>query len=160
PGGNAIVSFFLRRDLPFEKLNTNKGTGIGTFGIRDAKIIVPGDPHRSLLLYRMSKLGYARMPYIGSQVVDSRGVTLIEDWTRSLAPDPAVASSPPASESKESQQLSQLKSATTTPDEREQSLHACLQSTESALALACEIHRRTIPMETAKAAASLGTAWP
>ena len=23
PGGNAIVSFFLRRDLPFDKLNTN-----------------------------------------------------------------------------------------------------------------------------------------
>src|SRR5205807_1969937 len=64
PGGNAIISFFLRRDLPFDKLNINKGTGIGTFGIRDARIIAPGDPHRSLLLYRMSKLGYARMPYI------------------------------------------------------------------------------------------------
>ncbi len=72
PGGNAIVSFFLRRDLPFDKLNTNKGTGIGTFGIKDAKIIVPGDPYRSVLMYRMSKLGYARMPYIGSQIVDSQ----------------------------------------------------------------------------------------
>src|SRR5437870_4869676 len=77
PGGNAIVSFYLRRDLPFEKLNTNKGTGIGTFGMRDAKIIAPGDPYRSVLMYRFSKLGYARMPYIGSQVVDSKGVALI-----------------------------------------------------------------------------------
>src|SRR5204862_5666629 len=84
PGGNAIVSFFLRRELPFDKLNTNKGTGIGTFGIREARIIAPGDPYRSLLLYRMSKLGYARMPYIGSQVVDSAGVALVEDWIRSL----------------------------------------------------------------------------
>jgi putative heme-binding domain-containing protein len=84
PGGNAIVSFYLRRDLPFAKLNTNKGTGIGTFGIRSAKIIAPGDPYRSLLLYRMCKLGYGRMPYIGSGSVDSRGVALIEEWIRSL----------------------------------------------------------------------------
>ncbi len=84
PGGNAIVSFFLRRDLPFDKLNTNKGTGIGTFGLTDARIIAPGDPYRSILLYRMAKLGYARMPYIGSQVVDSRSVVLIDDWIRSL----------------------------------------------------------------------------
>ena len=95
PGGNAIVSFFLRRDLPFDKLNTNKGTGIGTFGIHDAKIIAPGDPYRSLLLYRMSKLGYARMPYIGSQVADSEAVTLIAEWIRSLASDPAAPVSSP-----------------------------------------------------------------
>ncbi|MEX2027371.1 MAG: PQQ-dependent sugar dehydrogenase, partial [Pirellulaceae bacterium] len=66
PGGNAIVSFYLRRDMPFDKLNTNKGTGIGTFGMPDARIIAAGDPYRSVLMYRMSKLGYARMPYIGS----------------------------------------------------------------------------------------------
>ena len=32
----------------------------------------------------MSKLGYARMPYIGSRVVDSAGVALIEEWIASL----------------------------------------------------------------------------
>lgn len=90
PGGNAIVSFYLRRDLPFDKLNTNKGTGIGTFGLRDAKIIVPGDPLRSVLMYRMSKLGYARMPYIGSRVVDGYGVELVHDWIKSLPPAPGA----------------------------------------------------------------------
>src|SRR5215475_12897750 len=95
PGGNAIVSFFLRRDLPFDKLNTNKGTGIGTFGMNNAKIIVPGDPYRSVLMYRMSKLGYARMPYIGSRVVDREGVALIEDWIASLPHEAASNSSPP-----------------------------------------------------------------
>lgn len=87
PGGNAIVSFYLRRDLPFDKLNTNKTTGIGTFGMTDAKLIVPGHPERSVLFYRMSKLGYARMPYIGSRVVDSQGVALIDEWIRSLDPN-------------------------------------------------------------------------
>jgi putative heme-binding domain-containing protein len=91
PGGNAIVSFYLRRELPFEKLNTNKGTGIGTFGMQDAKIIVPGDPYRSVLMYRMSKLGYARMPYIGSRVVDGFGVGLIENWILSLPAEPGRA---------------------------------------------------------------------
>jgi hypothetical protein len=86
PGGNAIASFHLRRELPFDKLNTNKGSGIGTFGLIDPKIITPGEPTRSLLLYRMSKLGYARMPYIGSRVVDSAGVELVADWIASLDP--------------------------------------------------------------------------
>jgi putative heme-binding domain-containing protein len=84
PGGNAIVSFFLRRDMPFDELRTDKGTGVGTFGLDDARIIVPGDPYRSILLYRMAKLGYGRMPYIGSQVVDPRGIVLIDEWIRSL----------------------------------------------------------------------------
>ncbi len=111
PGGNAIVSFFLRRDLPFEQLNTNKGTGIGTFGMRDAKIIVPSDPYRSVLMYRMTKLGYARMPYIGSRVVDSEGVALIEQWILSLG------------NAKENQHSTQD-----------------LNSTEDALALALQLH--------------------
>lgn len=87
PGGNAIVSFYLRREMPFAALNTNKGTGIGTFGMPDAKLIVPGDPYRSVLFYRMAKLGYGRMPYIGSDKVDSRGVVLIDAWIRSMKPD-------------------------------------------------------------------------
>lgn len=97
PGGNAIVSFYLRRDLPFDKLNTNKGTGIGTFGLSDAKLIVPGEPYRSILLYRMSKLGYARMPYIGSRVVDGAGVALIADWIRSLPGESGTAATSEAS---------------------------------------------------------------
>jgi len=94
PGGNAIVSFYLRRDLPFDKLNTNKGTGIGTFGLEDAKIIVPGAPERSVLMYRMSKLGYARMPYIGSRWVDSFGVQLTSRWIESLAGSPPKQNDP------------------------------------------------------------------
>jgi uncharacterized repeat protein (TIGR03806 family) len=159
PGGNAIVSFFLRRDLPFDKLNTNKGTGIGTFGIRDARIIAPGDPYRSLLLYRMSKLGYARMPYIGSQVVDSAGATLVEEWIRSLSSDPAgSASSPLVNDSADAKALSRLATKSTSPQQRDDAIRALLRSTESALALAGRLHRRSVSEETAQAAASLGSA--
>jgi putative heme-binding domain-containing protein len=56
----------------------------GTFGIADAKILAPGDPYRSTLFYRISKTGSGRMPHIGSEVVDERGVQLIHDWIRQL----------------------------------------------------------------------------
>jgi putative heme-binding domain-containing protein len=128
PGGNAIVSFYLRRDLPFDKLNTNKGTGIGTFGLVDAQIIAPGQPYSSLLLYRMSKLGYARMPYIGSRVVDSGGVTLIEEWIRSMEGESGSAEKPG------------------------------LESSPEALALAIDMHRGELPAERALAMAERGAA--
>ncbi|MGC3971390.1 MAG: c-type cytochrome [Pirellulales bacterium] len=137
PGGNAIASFHLRRELPFDKLNTNKGTGIGTFGLTDAKIIVPGKPYQSILLYRMSKLGYARMPYIGSRVVDSRGVSLIADWIKSL--DPAAA-----------------RSSASSADEK--SVAAQLESTGDALTLATSLHRGELPLDRFQAAVKAGIA--
>jgi putative heme-binding domain-containing protein len=141
PGGNAIVSFYLRRDLPFDKLNTNKGTGIGTFGLEDAKIIVPGNPYRSVLMYRMSKLGYAHMPYIGSQVVDSRGVALVDAWIRSLPGEAA----PPFS-------LAGDAAA------RKAKIAEAVKSTGSALALASAIHSGAVTGGDRAAALELGLA--
>jgi putative heme-binding domain-containing protein len=153
PGGTAIASFFLRRDLPFDKLNTNKGTGIGTFGIRDAKIIAAGDPYRSLLLYRMSKLGYARMPYIGSQVVDSAGVTLIEEWIRSLPRNAeSSASTPLNSNSAEAKALTDATAPSTSAEQRDEAIRMLLNSTESALALVGRLHRAPVSVVTPQAA--------
>ena len=56
----------------------------GTFGIHSAQVIAPGDPFRSVLFYRMSKLGGGRMPHIGSSEVDQAGVRLVSDWIRQL----------------------------------------------------------------------------
>ncbi|MCH2200537.1 MAG: PQQ-dependent sugar dehydrogenase [Fuerstiella sp.] len=139
--GSAIVSFYLRRELPFEELRTNKGTGIGTFGIRNAKLIVPGDPYRSVLLYRMSKLGYARMPYIGSRVVDSQGVDLIEEWIR-LMPHTASSqdSSPVQTGSRDHRSLAVV-SAKQTPQNQKFAALQLLDSTEGALALSVAMHR-------------------
>ena len=159
PGGNAIVSFYLRRDLSFDNLNTNKGTQIGTFGLGNAKLLVPGDPYRSVLLYRMAKLGYARMPYIGSRVVDSRGVSLIDQWIRSL----------PRNDSEEeiSQVLrygspEQLALTAVNADNNEQSqvraTGQLLESTAGALALSIAVHRGTARhVDTAEAYATGGS---
>ncbi len=58
----------------------------GTFGLLEARVISPGDPFRSVALYRMSKLGKGRMPYSGSTIVDEKGTQLIRDWIESLPP--------------------------------------------------------------------------
>ncbi|MCH7729013.1 MAG: PQQ-dependent sugar dehydrogenase, partial [Planctomycetes bacterium] len=153
-GGNAIVSFYLKRDLPFDKLNTNKGTGIGTFGMRNAKLIVPGDPFRSVVTYRMSKLGYGRMPYIGSQVVDSNGVALISEWIRSLSDEPMEgASAPVAAGTAEAKALAML--ASDNIEEREKrdgAIRTLVQSTEGSLALLARLHGGSLPEKDALSA--------
>ena len=157
PGGSQIASFFLRRDLSFEELRTNKGTGVGTFGIRNAKVVANGDPFRSVLMYRMSKLGYSRMPYIGTRSVDSAGVSLIADWIRSLPPgtdDTPVTSSPNASDSAETKALKRLKQNGNAPAEAAQALIA---STEGALALVAALHRGQLSTEGAAHAIAVGS---
>ncbi|HUE71258.1 MAG TPA: PQQ-dependent sugar dehydrogenase [Pirellulaceae bacterium] len=159
PGGNAIVSFYLRRDLPLDKLNTNKGTGIGTFGMEGARIIAPGDPYRSVLLYRMAKLGYARMPYIGSRVVDSAGVALIEEWIRLLPGQAAgAATAPLAKDSAEASALRLLLGKEASQGARDAARRELVKTTPGALALVAALHRGAFPAEDVAAAASLGSA--
>jgi putative heme-binding domain-containing protein len=82
-GGTAEID--LRFTMPIEQ---TKALGIrpvhGTFGIHDSHIVSPGDPFRSVLFYRMSKVGGGRMPHIGSEVIDARGIQLVHDWIRQL----------------------------------------------------------------------------
>ena len=56
----------------------------GGFGIVGAQILAPGDPYRSVLYYRMAKLGRGRMPHLGSEIVDEHGLRLMHDWIRRL----------------------------------------------------------------------------
>ena len=160
PGGNAIVSFYLKRDMPFDKLNTNKGTGIGTFGMHNAKLIVPGDPHRSVVMYRMSKLGYARMPYIGSQVIDSKGVALVSEWIRSLSDVSGEGASPPLVDgSAESKALATLASENAKKrEDRDTAIKLLTQSTEGSLALLAKMHAGSLPAEDIASAVAIGNA--
>ena len=71
----------------------------GTFGIAGARIIAPGDPARSVLFYRMSKLGGGRMPRVGSNQVDERASRMIHDWI-ATCPIPADLQTPGRSSQK------------------------------------------------------------
>lgn len=84
--GSAVLSK-MHFDLPLEKTDmVSVRPTQGTFGIPAAQVIAPGEPFRSVLLYRMSKTGPGRMPYIGSSETDERGVRLIYEWLKSLTP--------------------------------------------------------------------------
>jgi putative heme-binding domain-containing protein len=83
-GGTATIE--LRFDVPLGETQTVDARPVqGTFAIHGARIVAPGDPFRSVLYYRMAKLGGGRMPHVGSEVVDERGVRLIHDWVQQLS---------------------------------------------------------------------------
>ena len=82
-GGTADIE--VRHSIPLDKTKIVDVRPVqGTFAMADARILAPGDPYRSVLFYRMSKLGPGRMPHIGSEVADERGLRLIHDWIRQL----------------------------------------------------------------------------
>jgi uncharacterized repeat protein (TIGR03806 family) len=83
--GGGISDFQLLASLPLKETATiNTKPGQGTFDLADPRILVPGEPDRSLLLYRMSKLGLGRMPHIASNVVDMEAVELIREWIKEM----------------------------------------------------------------------------
>ena len=90
-GGSALID--LRREKTLQQTHAfNQPPMLGAFGIDDPRIIHPGDPSRSVLLYRVSKTGSGRMPHIGSDLVDDRAVALLAEWIDSLKRDSAAAS--------------------------------------------------------------------
>jgi hypothetical protein len=82
-GGNA--EFQLLATLPLGELGiVNTKPGQGAFELTDPRIVVPGEPDRSMLLHRMTRLGLGRMPHIASVVVDEQAVKLIRDWIAAM----------------------------------------------------------------------------
>lgn len=82
--GGSVLSK-MQFDLPIDKTDMLGALpNQGTFGIAGARVIEPGDPHRSVLLYRMAKLGGGRMPHIGSNEVDLEGLELLERWIQGM----------------------------------------------------------------------------
>jgi hypothetical protein len=85
-GGNA--EFQLLATLPLAKLGiVNTRPGHGQFNLTDPKDLVPGNPDRSMILYRMTKLGLGRMPHVASSVVDETAVKMLRDWISQLPVD-------------------------------------------------------------------------
>jgi putative heme-binding domain-containing protein len=84
-GAGGTADLELRYEIPLDQTKTLEVRPVqGTFDLPGAQILAPGDPYRSVLFYRMSKLGRGRMPHLGSEIVDERGVRLLHDWIRQL----------------------------------------------------------------------------
>ncbi|WP_158633513.1 PQQ-dependent sugar dehydrogenase [Tautonia sociabilis] len=121
----------------------------GSFGIADARIIDPGDPFRSVLYFRMAKLGAGRMPRVGPSQVDPLGIDLIYRWISHLGDDgrPSAPADPFAqlpSEIADAIELLCL-GASASPEER---LDACRRATteiRGAMALLRRIDEGAVP---------------
>jgi putative heme-binding domain-containing protein len=76
---------FLHGEMALDKMLTvDVPPSRGAFGIENGRLISPGDPYRSVLLYRILTPSGGRMPIIGSSVVDWEGATVVRDWIASL----------------------------------------------------------------------------
>jgi putative heme-binding domain-containing protein len=146
-GGTADLS--LKFDAALEKTKTLGVRPVqGTFDIAGASIVAPGDPFRSVLFYRMAKLGRGRMPHIGSEVVDERGLRLVRDWIRSLPPH-----------RDEDGLLEQLRTGRK-PADRAEAINRLLASTGSALYLAEALAEGRVPEPARREVLAAATARP
>jgi putative heme-binding domain-containing protein len=134
----------------------------GTFGILDAQIVAPGDPYRSVLYYRISKLGHGRMPQFGSQVVDRRGVTLLRHWISSLPP--AANDSPAATvhrlRAQERAALDSLSAAESPSDAVNVSLDSLMSSPSGAMRLIESVEFNYLASNIRAVVLSRGTTHP
>ena len=82
-GGNA--EFKLVSTLPLAELGiVNVAPGHGRFNLDDPKLLVPGQPDRSIILHRMQLTTLGRMPHIGSRVPHESAIKLIKEWIAGL----------------------------------------------------------------------------
>ena len=107
----------------------------GAFGIADAHIVAPGDPTRSVLMYRVSKLGGGRMPRVGSSEIDTRGLTLLRDWIRQI-PAEASKSEPGKATTRLGAEIADNLKQVREPRTRSAAIQRLMASTRGALALA------------------------
>jgi putative heme-binding domain-containing protein len=143
-GGNSSAAF----DVSFEKSLTETGLVNtqpmrGNVHLDEAQLVAAGDPGRSVLLYRMAKLGSGRMPPIAASRVDHAGVDLISRWIETLqSKSPQVAAATATQHQQWLRQLS-LSDATDSGVDASQATalaaEQLLQRTNSALLLAVAI---------------------
>ncbi|MBL9134764.1 MAG: PQQ-dependent sugar dehydrogenase [Verrucomicrobiales bacterium] len=108
-GAGGAVDLQLNRDKPVAEMRAVDRVPVrGDFGIADARIIAPGDPHRSTLYYRIVSEGASHMPHIGARLVDPIGHRVIADWIRELDNDPSAAPSPAPPSSLAATQVTEL----------------------------------------------------
>jgi hypothetical protein len=131
----------------------------GTFGVHGAEIVAASDRCRSVLFYRMAKLGRGRMPHLGSSLVDEAGLTLMGDWIDSLKPAAATAeNSAIAPRERRRQLLAELSANGHTPGERQPLIDQLLSSTSGALLLVSAIDKATLRAEVRDDAVRAGAA--
>ncbi|QDU78807.1 Soluble aldose sugar dehydrogenase YliI precursor [Polystyrenella longa] len=85
-GGNAKMELELNKPDRYTNIIGVKPLQ-GTFDLADGLLIAPGEPSRSVLFYRLSKMGSGHMPQVGSHQVDPQARQFLHDWILTLESD-------------------------------------------------------------------------
>ena len=145
-GGSALID--LRFELPLNQARTvDQRPTLGDFGIKDARIIAPGDPARSVMLYRMAKLGRGRMPHIGSYEVDRDALQLMAQWIRQLKSGQSTDDLIAGAEARASgdAELHTLRSAPSVTPDASKAIDTLLSTPGGALALVLDVDSGKLP---------------
>ncbi|MEE2685730.1 MAG: PQQ-dependent sugar dehydrogenase, partial [Planctomycetota bacterium] len=133
PGGGGTATIDLRHEVTLELTKTiGAKPSQGNFLLQDARIIAPGDPTGSVLLYRISKTGSGHMPHIGPSLVDTAAVNLLGNWISGM---PREETSLITRRMQEKQQSEQFVDAATGEDDRRKIAESLLATSSGALAL-------------------------
>jgi len=82
-GGNAQFDVEFTTPLDKTKL-VNVKPYHHTFNMRDARLIAPGQPERSVLLHRVSHRKEGHMPPLATSMVDEPAVQMLREWIRQM----------------------------------------------------------------------------
>lgn len=85
-GGNAQMELEFTKSLEQMKIIDVKPVH-DSFGIKDARIIAPRDPDRSVMLHRIATRGKGHMPPLATRVVDDEMVEALREWIRGMKKD-------------------------------------------------------------------------
>src|SRR6266540_68789 len=163
--GGSVASFFNYDQKLEESRTINFSPSQGTFGIPGAHIVTPGDPLRSVLYYRISSLGPAHMPRIGSRVISQAGLNLIHEWIRQMPKGTGTNATHPADAAKieeaNARLLSDLRAGKmASSKERGDRIDRLLGSTLGALALLHEINVKSLGRDLQQEAIARGESHP
>lgn len=162
-GGGGTAAMDVQYQLKLDKTNLlHERPTQGTFGIHSAHVLTPGDPFRSVLFYRMAKVGRGRMPYLGSSEVDRRGLRLMHDWIEVLA-EKTDKKKPTEDSAATTALLNSIRAdverlRSQPAAEVQSTIAALLGTTSGALALQQEMIETQLPAATRRIALELGSA--
>jgi uncharacterized repeat protein (TIGR03806 family) len=85
PGGTSNTGLDMRFHTPLSDTHLlNTAPANGEYGPEGSRIIAPGDPDRSILVYRMRSRGEGQMPNLATYRTDQEAMRVIEAWIRTL----------------------------------------------------------------------------
>lgn len=152
-GGGGAALFDVRKEMSLKQTGlVNAAPMLGTLGLDDARIVYPGEPNQSVLLYRIAKNGLGRMPRIGSDVVDDRAVAMIAQWITRLG-DGSTA--PTIKNKSPKEAVAALKTSGA-----EQAINTLLTSPSGALSLICALENEHLSDATRTDIINRGVAAP